>query len=410
MIDENTTSTGLVPVEEFKQIIDAAPAALSINQDKTNKAVRAGERLLLQIQTEGMTEELDLQCNTYLVKLKNTYTDMYERRKPLTELFDRIRTVFTNLEQEVDAKKKGNMYSKVQEERNKFATAKIQEQKRKEEEAKRKQEREKALINLKATAETNLRNTFLLQLEQSKKNLLKCFEAITLADWEHAVKLFKEFPLNYRIDTWEAIVPVKETDAVSIMISINDWQQTNLNVKLGKFDTWAGEYYSAMGDLHQSLSQRLTSKRNELEEIAKAKGDEAKKLADEAEQRKKNDEAKLAKQAEEERLKAAEETEANKNVALTNSLFNTQLEMQSSDAGSKAVESYEIEVTNSAAWLLRVNFYFTEEGLKETADKLEKKTLGSMKKFAESFYKKHGKKIESPYIIYKPVYAVRTVK
>ena len=84
--------------------------------------------------------------------------------------------------------------------------------------------------------------------------------------------------------------------------------------------------------------------------------------------------------------------------------------MQSSDAGSKAVESYEIEVTNSAAWLLIVNFYFTEEGLKETADKLEKKTLGSMKKFAESFYKKHGKKIESPYIIYKPVYAVRTVK
>ena len=137
---ETTTknNTAIIPVEEFKSIIEAGPTALSINQDKITKASRACERLLEQIRAEGMNDELDAQCNSLLIKLKNTLTDINERRKPLTEIFDRIRKAFTELEAKIDPAKKDSIYALIQSERNKFATVKIQEQKRRQDEADRK--------------------------------------------------------------------------------------------------------------------------------------------------------------------------------------------------------------------------------------------------------------------------------
>jgi len=410
METNQTVSTDLVPVEEFKQIIEAAPTALKINSDKIEKAVAAGQNLLDEISANGMNDELDQRCNGYLVKLKNTYIDLNDRRKPLTELFDKIRTVFTDLENKIDSKKKGNIYESIQAERNKYATAKIVEQKKREEEAARKLAKDKALINLKALAETNVRNIFIAHLEKAKQNLTKCFESLTLDNWDINLRMFQEYPLHYRIDEWEAIVPVGQDSGISPLISVDEWRQVNVNAKLGKFDAWAGEYYTAMGELHQELAQRINSKHIELTEIANAKGAEKKRLAEEAEERKKAEAIRLAEEAEESRRKNAELVEANKNVELTNSLFDSQLTVQESAAETKAIESYSIEVKNSSAWLLIVNFYFTKEGLKEDPASLEKKTLGSMKKFAESVCKKTGEKIESPYLVYSPVYNVRATK
>ena len=158
------TSNELVPVQDFKVIIEAAPTALQINQDKIQKAVTAGEALLKQIETDGMSDELDEKCNGYLVKLKNTYTDLFDRRKPLTEMFDRIRSVFTDLESQIDTKKKDNVYGKIQAKRNEYATQKAVEQKKREEEAARKLAKDKELINVKFKIETLIREAFSKQL------------------------------------------------------------------------------------------------------------------------------------------------------------------------------------------------------------------------------------------------------
>lgn len=434
------TSTELVPVQDFKEIIEAAPVALQINQEKIKKAVAVGEDLLNQIETGGMNDALDEKCNGYLVKCKNTYTDLFDRRKPLTEMFDRIRSVFTDLEAQIDTKKKDNVYGKIQAKRNEYATQKMQEQKKREEEAALKLAREKEVIETKFRIESLVREAFTKQLETSKRNLVNCFEDLTLDDWDAKVKLFREFPLAYRQDQYDSIKIGNLLTAYLIRyISKEDLATMVGNYKTDALANYSIEYKNGMTSLLNELNIKLNSKKEELKAIAvqklraeeearkaaaekneklKAELEEKARLAKEeqermereAEERKQQEELKLLEEAEKQRLTKEAESESNKTMELTNTLFENEVTLAEASSENNAIESYEIEVKNSPAWLLIVSFYFEKAGKKEDIETLGKKSLNQMKKFCESHYKKTNEKIDNQYIVYKPVYKVRAAK
>jgi hypothetical protein len=431
------TSNEIMPVDEFKEIIQAAPTALVLNKEKADKAVAFGKTLLERINTEGMTEELDTECNKYLVKLKNTYQDLFNRRKPLTEMFDVVRKTFTELEGQIDSKSKENVYAQIQKARNDYATKLMMAKKKAEEEAATKLAKDKEVINLKAEIEAAMRNGFLGQLDKSKRNLTACFEAIKLGEFEYGVSVFKNFPLDYTLNTFITI-PVNITTRRQFVTN-DELNQLIDEGKTGKFDIWAKEYSNSMISLFNELQMKLPAKKQELEAIAKAEAEaaerariaameknaqkkaeleqqakaaeeERQRLEAEKIQRQKQEEERQRLEAEETQRKATEQIEANRQVNTTNALFDAEVAVVESAAETNAIESYEIKVLNAPAWLLIAVFYFEREGKKETVEKLEKKSLGQMKKFCESHYKKTSEKIESPYIVYEPIYKVRAAK
>ena len=68
-------------------------------------------------------------------------------------------------------------------------------------------------------------------------------------------------------------------------------------------------------------------------------------------------------------------------------------------------ESYKIEVTNNAAYLIIAQFWFENGGKTLSQEKIERKTFAQMKAFCEDYATKNDEKINSPFINY-----VETIK
>ena len=129
--------------------------ALQLNRQSVDNAVAAGNALIEKIDSQGMNETMDQECNNYLVKCKRTLELMNERRKPVTQLFDQVRSYFTQMENQLDPSK-GEIYLRIQGFRNEFARKKDEERRKKEEEARNKLEAEKERATATAIIETSL--------------------------------------------------------------------------------------------------------------------------------------------------------------------------------------------------------------------------------------------------------------
>ena len=113
--------TSLISVNDVKELIATAPAALEANTASLIKAKEAGQALLRRKETEGMTPELDAEFNNDLVRVRTTVENMANRRKPLTKFFDDIRKEFTRQEGELDRDNKNSIPAAIQKARDEFA-------------------------------------------------------------------------------------------------------------------------------------------------------------------------------------------------------------------------------------------------------------------------------------------------
>lgn len=414
------------------EIIQHAPEALMLNESQVEKAVNSCTVTLKHIEETGMTDELDQRVNKMLVRLKEVMSEISDRRKPLTQTFDIIRKKFTELEAQIDPAKQDSVYAKLQVKRNQYAAWKMEEQRKREEAAARKLKADQERINIKAEIDIQLRNGFIKDLSTAKSFLQAQFDNASLESFEE---------LTAKVREWNAVYASSEFAQIRINVSSIYMDKPDIELMIQKakelrFPSFQIEYQKEITTLKQELHDKLPGLKRELEAIAeqKRKQDEAAKALAEAKsaEQKKAAEA-AAKAAEEERLRMekiaqdrrekeaeaaalAEEEERKKSIAdaeaqkqldMTNSLFDNQVEIAEANAQVNAVESWSIEVKNAPAWLLIVQFYFQNEGNKKSPAELEKKTLKQMKAFAEAFAKKHDERIDSPYIVYSPVYKVR---
>ncbi len=189
-----------------------------------------GLALIEKVEQKGFSDEIDQECNNYLVKVKKTLKAMSERRKPITQFFDQVKSHFTSMENDLDPKK-GEVYVRIQGYRDSWAKQKAEEARRKEEEARRKLEIEKEKTNVAADIETKLNVYFNECLSNYIERIQNTFDSITLKDITTKKETIKNFPTEYPLDHFNNF----KTSVNAIYLTKEDKIEIKAKVMEGKF-------------------------------------------------------------------------------------------------------------------------------------------------------------------------------
>ena len=128
-------ATELIKIDEVKSILSSFPDTIGKNSSSVKKCNEAGQALLDTIEGEGMNETIDQAAADYLKKVNVTLKNMDERRKPITQIFDKVRSFFTSQEKEIDPKDSTTIPGKLVVKRNEYAKYKYEEEQRRKKEA-----------------------------------------------------------------------------------------------------------------------------------------------------------------------------------------------------------------------------------------------------------------------------------
>lgn len=435
-----TNALALINPETFTELITGAPEVLERNRTSVQRANEAGQTILDTIEGSGMSDELDLAANNYQLKIKKTYDDMQGRRKPITQILDEVKKAFTTLEANIDPKNPSSMFAKVQTYRDSWAQKKKDDERKAEQERIRKINLEKEKNEVRAKAEVLISNSFNAFLTQKLNEMSRLLNDATLQTIDTNAEMIINFPEQYPEDHFNRIsIPVIASGIPVSLVTMEDVAGIVAEVKEAKKDSFIQQYTLDIQSHKESLSLNIQARREELQAAEQARiaaeqaaeqariaaqqaakdaaakaeaerlqklADEAaaeqKRLADEKKQREDNEAKRLAEEAAQREEAAKKEAEATKETANMQTLFDASADAAEANAAG-VKEAYEIQVTNPSAYLLIAQFWMEKEGMKLTADEIEKKTFKQMKTFCEKHALKTEEKIKSQYIIYKEV-------
>ncbi len=395
-------ATAIAKTEELQQLVATTNNALQLNQISVDKAKEAGFALLEEIETKGMSDDIDTQCNIILVKYRKTLQMVQGRRKPVTQMFDQIKKVFTALEAEVDPKNKNSVYAQIQEHRNNYAREKAEEQRKREEEAKRKLAIENEKTEVRAKIELALSDYFESYLQERSRYLLNLFESVTLQTFPKCEAELKSFDTTYPKEHFDKFTSTVHVIYIGqdVIVEIIGLVKTEEAYK--KF---AETYWREIEVQKMNLVEKLPGKLEELKAIAeaeKADKEEADRLRAEQEQRKKDEEVRLAKEEEERKQKREAEIESQQKAGQMQNMFDA---TEASKVDNKQVRTgYGITVTHQKGWAEIFHFWWTHEGNDLPLDKIARKNMEQMKTFAQNYAHKNGEKIQSPYLKYEETF------
>lgn len=391
-------STELIKVEEFTSLMKSAPDALGKNQKSIANCNSAGQAILDTIQGEGMTDELDAKAAEYLKKVNVTITNMKSRRAPVTQLFDRIRSIFTTDEKAIDPKDKSTIPGKIAAERDRYAALKREEERRKQQEMQRQANIEKEKGTYRLAIEQAINTHMSSYFAEQQKNLSHIWESITLATFELKEKSIRGWSTLYpreHFDTFNQDITTYYLDA-----------QTKANIKAeilsNKYSAFSQQYKFDMEDLRQSFIDRLSSKKQELieeEELRKKDAEAAAKA--EAERKQREEEKRKQRELEIQQKEHEQQQKAESSIqsAQMNSLFATAAASVTTRT-SKAKVTERIKILHPAGFLEIYQMWWINEGQNLTIEELEKihkKMISFCEKKANS---NDEMKIKSKYIRY----------
>lgn len=391
-------STELIKVEEFTSLMKSAPDALGKNQKSIANCNSAGQAILDTIQGEGMTDELDAKAAEYLKKVNVTITNMKSRRAPVTQLFDRIRSIFTTDEKAIDPKDKSTIPGKIAAERDRYAALKREEERRKQQEMQRQANIEKEKGTYRLAIEQAINTHMSSYFAEQQKNLSHIWESITLATFELKEKSIRGWSTLYpreRFDTFNKDITTYYLDA-----------QTKENIKAeilsNKYSAFSQQYKFDMEDLRQSFIDRLSSKKQELieeEELRKKDAEAAAKAETERKQREEEERKQRELEIQQKEHEQQQKAESSIQSAQMNSLFATAAASVTTRT-SKAKVTERIKILHPAGFLEIYQMWWINEGQNLTIEELEKihkKMISFCEKKANS---DDEMKIKSKYIRY----------
>lgn len=391
-------STELIKVEEFTSLMKSAPDALGKNQKSIANCNSAGQAILDTIQGEGMTDELDAKAAEYLKKVNVTITNMKNRRVPVTQLFDRIRSIFTTDEKAIDPKDKSTIPGKIAAERDKYAALKREEERRKQQEMQRQANIEKEKGTYRLAIEQAINTHMSSYFAEQQKNLSHIWESITLATFELKEKSIRGWSTLYpreHFDTFNQDITTYYLDA-----------QTKANIKAeilsNKYSAFSQQYKFDMEDLRQSFIDRLSSKKQELieeEELRKKDAEAAAKAETERKQREEEERKQRELEIQQKEHEQQQKAESSIQSAQMNSLFATAAASVTTRT-SKAKVTERIKILHPAGFLEIYQMWWINEGQNLTIEELEKihkKMISFCEKKANS---DDEMKIKSKYIRY----------
>lgn len=361
-------SNEIVKRENVELITSSAPQSFIENKASHDRCIDFGEKLLAQIDEQGMTDDLDQQAAQFITKAKNTVKMMNERRAPITKLFDEIRAQFTTLENEIDATKKDTIPYKLQVRRNEFAAKKREEAERQRQEELRRQQIEAARSKYRSDCEAEFRAMFDKAVNEGINSLNQLSASVTLDNYDTKFAEVKNFccllPDNWETTlTFSVFLPtnVPNEELKSILQEVLEQSKT-------KYRDW---YKFELESTRDSLLNTLPSKKVELEKLSVAAAEEAERIKANIAER----EAQEAARAEEQRrAKAEEEKQA------------TQMQQQAQDMGSlfdvasAGVQAYQPKTSvkkkltplSSEAFLPIISMWWTQEGVNLSVEELTK--------------------------------------
>ncbi|MFA5849974.1 MAG: hypothetical protein WC833_08825 [Bacteroidales bacterium] len=395
----NTALQTLPNITEIQKIIGDAPATLTANISSKEKAVKAADDLITAHTTTGMTPALDAQMAEYTDKAKKTITAINEKRKPFTQMMDELKKQFTGCETTIKAK-----VDEVQKLRDDYATKLMKEKQEQDRIAAEKLAREKEVIAVRQAIKTALGTAFYEFITSKKKKVNELFDTLTLEKFEvdsqkfsAPVSMFTPRHLQeLRISVSSTILKVEEINALILEVAQDD----------ALYVHYANEYRNIMTVFQKETVDKLPSKKQQLEDLAKADEEEKAKLLEQENKRKEEATAALQKEQDEAsktvEINAATQAAGETTQASMGALFSA-----AATEAPKVKTGTEIIVKNKVGYSLIFQFWFEHEGKDLDPEKIEKKTIGQMKKFCEDHAVKTGELIDSVLIEYNDVYKAK---
>lgn len=394
------TDLAIIRKESIDIIVSNAPAAYNENVVSHDRCLDAGQSLLNKMK-QGMTDELDQQAAIFIEKARKTVRKMNDKRAPITKLFDEIRTTYTTMENDIDPTKNGTVPFLVQQERNRYAAKKREEELARQREAMRRQQIEQARAKYRSDCDADYRNSFRGHLDFYIDAMRGLFADVTLDNYDQRLSEIQNasvgFPDDYTQDDYTQMIRSTAMHPQAGLIPEEELQQIRtdtLNALLPSFRT---EFEQTLKEEQQRLLQLMPSKRQELERAAQATAEEAERIRQQMKEREEEE----AKRLEQERIQREQqqrmEAELKAKQATIGNLF---------DQASASTPAYQPKTSvkkrlvplNTEAFPEIISLWWTKEGCSLTIEELTKmfkKQITFCEKLA-----KEGEFIHSEHICY----------
>ena len=391
-------ATELIKIDEAKNILSSFPDIMGKNTNSVKKCNEAGQALLDTIEGEGMNETIDQATADYLKKVSVTLKNMDERRKPITQIFDRIRSFFTSQEKQIDPKDPSTIPGKLVIKRNEYAKFKYEEEQKRKREAEQRARIETEKANYQQMIENSLLSYFNQYLSSKVSELQGIFSNLTYENFDREVIGITVFQTDYPKSHFDKF----SADSATYYISQETKKEIRRNVLEGKYEQYAQQYKAKIVSVKQDLTDRVPSKRKELAELEQlrlANAEEAAKAEELRKQREKEAAAKRMEELKKEEEAVKQEAALKAQQSSIGSLF---MEAAASIAPppTNAKVKEKIDVLHQQRYLEIFQMKWINEGQTlpvEELEKIFKKMITYCEKQANSKDQKH---IESKFIRY----------
>ena len=391
-------ATELIKIDEAKNILSSFPDIMGKNTNSVKKCNEAGQALLDTIEGEGMNETIDQATADYLKKVSVTLKNMDERRKPITQIFDRIRSFFTSQEKQIDPKDPSTIPGKLVIKRNEYAKFKYEEEQKRKREAEQRARIETEKANYRQIIGDSLLSYFNQYLSSKVSELQGIFSNLTYENFDREVIGITVFQTDYPKSHFDKF----SADSATYYISQETKQEIRREVLEGKYEQYAQQYKAKIVSVKQDLTDRVPSKRKELAELEQlrlANAEEAAKAEELRKQREKEAAAKRMEELKKEEEAAKQEAALKAQQSSIGSLF-----MEAADSiappPTNAKVKEKIVVLHQQGYLEIFQMWWINEGQTlpvEELEKIFKKMITYCEKQANGKDQKH---IESKFIRY----------
>lgn len=354
--------------ENIQLITTTIPEAYSDNKISRERCLEAGNKILSEIEKGGMNDELDQRAAVYIEKSRKTVAKMYGKRSPVTKLFDEIRGNFTRMEAEIDPSKKDSVPYRIQAYRNEYAARKREEEERKRRQFIEEQNRISAISTYRAEVDGEYKRIFYAFVNNQQNILTALYSDITLEnidDMEVKINAFSDKLDEAYFSNIPSLIPKPYN------VSSEELAEIRKKVLAGLLPKFTEQYEGEIIDRKLELSQRIPSKREELERAAKTSAEEAERIQAGIKKRDAEEAAKLEEERKqrEQQEAAARALEADK--AMANSLFAQQAAMVQGYTPKSKVKQ-RIKLLNPEGILPIISLWWSEEGCTLSTDELSK--------------------------------------
>lgn len=347
--------------ENVQLIAQSAPQIYNDNSLSCQRCNDYGKKLLDQIKANGMNDELDQQCATYITKARNTAKKMYNSRSAITKIFDQIRSEFTGMENSVDPTKKDSIPNQIQQARDIYAAQKRAEEERKRREELIRLQRKQSYDNYRINVDNDYKAMFGEYVTQALNTLTYLNNNITLNNFDAQSKAIHDFPTELPKD-WGDKHPSRvaiPTEIADIADHLRADRSAILNNLLPHF---AEQYNFEVAPYKANITDMLPSKKAELERMQKANAEEKARMAAELKAREQAEAERVAaerkRKEEEEAAKQKMQAEASE----INNLFNQQAIVTPAGYQPKTSVKKKISISSPEGIMAVVSFWWAKEG------------------------------------------------